>query len=66
MIQIIRQGNLKSPIIRFECRRCNCVFEADKDDYKLILTSGDLAYITDCPYCHKRVVRMIIKDRRYI
>jgi len=66
MIQIIRQGNLKSPMIRFECRRCNCVFEADKDDYKLILTSGDLAYITDCPYCHKRVARMIIKDRRYI
>lgn len=66
MIQIIRQGNLKSPIIRFECRRCNCVFEADKDDYKLILSSGDLAYITDCPYCHKRVARMIIKDRRYI
>lgn len=50
MIQIIREGNLKEPVIRFECLRCNCVFEADKDDYKLILTSGDLAYITDCPH----------------
>ncbi len=66
MIQVLKEGDLKSPIIRFECLRCNCVFEADKDDYKLILTSGDLAYITDCPYCHKRVARMIIKDRRYI
>lgn len=66
MIQIIRRGNLKSPIIRFECRRCNCVFEADKDDYKLIATSGGLAYITDCPHCHKRVARMMVKDWRYI
>lgn len=66
MIQVLKEGDLKSPVIRFNCLRCNCVFEADKDDYKLILASGDLAYITDCPYCHKRVARMIIKDRRYI
>lgn len=66
MIQIIRQGNFKLPIIKFKCLRCNCVFVADKDDYKLIATSDDLAYITDCPHCHKRVARMMIKDRRYI
>lgn len=66
MIQIIRQGNLKSPVIRFECHRCNCVFEADKDDYKLILTSDGLAYITDCPHCYKRVAYMMTTDRRYI
>lgn len=66
MIQIIRQGYLKSPVIRFVCRNCGCVFDANKDDYKLIATSGGLAYITDCPHCHKRVARMMIKDRRYI
>lgn len=66
MIQVLKEGDLKSPIIRFECRRCNCVFEADKDDYKLILTLDDLAYITDCPHCHKRVARMMITDRRHI
>nr|DAR88422.1 MAG TPA: DNA-directed RNA polymerase II subunit [Bacteriophage sp.] len=66
MIQIIREGNLKEPVIRFNCLRCKCVFDADKDDYKLILTSDDLAYITDCPHCHKRVARMMITDRRHI
>lgn len=66
MIQVIREGNLKLPIIKFKCLRCNCVFEADKDDYKLITTSDDLAYITDCPHCHKRVARMMITDRRCI
>lgn len=66
MIQVIREGNLKLPIIKFKCLRCNCVFVADKDDYKLIPTSDNLAYITDCPHCHKRVARMMIADRRYI
>lgn len=31
MIQVLKEGDLKSPIIRFECLRCNCVFEADVD-----------------------------------
>lgn len=66
MIQVIREGNSKLPIIKFKCLECNCVFVADKDDYKLIATSDDLAYITDCPHCHKRVARMMITDRRYI
>lgn len=66
MIQIIKEGNLKEPVMRFVCFNCGCVFEADKDDYKLIATSGDLAYITNCPHCHKRVARMMITDRRYI
>lgn len=64
MIQVLREGDLKSPIIRFNCLRCKCVFDADKDDYKLIVTSGGLAYITDCPHCHKRVPLRYNNDKR--
>lgn len=26
MIQVLKEGDLKSPVIRFNCLRCKCVF----------------------------------------
>lgn len=47
MIQIIRQGNLKEPVMRFVCPNCGCVFEADRESYKQCFTS--------CPCCKNNV-----------
>lgn len=52
MIQIIREGNLKTPVFRFVCSNCGCVFEADKESYKLCFTSYNTLILTaQCPCC---------------
>jgi len=35
-MKIIKEGNLNKlkKIKRFECRECDCIFDADKNEYK--------------------------------
>lgn len=49
-IKIIKPGNKPETTERFECPRCGCVFEADRDDYGLVgdAYGNQWAYMT-CP-----------------
>lgn len=52
MIQIIRQGNLKEPVMRFVCPNCGCVFEADRESYKECFTLYNTCILSaSCPCC---------------
>ena len=56
MIQIIRQGNLKEPVMRFVCFECGCVFEADRESYKQCFTScNTFIFSANCPCCKNHV-----------
>lgn len=56
MIQIIREGNLKEPVIRFVCFNCGCVFEADRESYKQCFASYNTIISTaNCPCCNTDV-----------
>lgn len=50
MIKIIKQGQELKPQI-FECPNCDCVFEADNQNYGLENQSGDIFYRCPCPHC---------------
>jgi len=36
---------------RFECPKCGCVFDADKDDYETGTQYNDVYYSCECPMC---------------
>lgn len=56
MFQIIRQGYLKTPVFRFVCRNCGCVFEADRESYKQHFTSyNTFIFTAQCPCCKNNV-----------
>ena len=57
-IKIIKPGKKPETIVRFECPRCGCVFEATRDDYGLVCgTRGrQWAYMT-CPTCWYKVYK---------
>lgn len=54
-MEIIKIGDLKRlvPKITFECKRCGCIFKADKDEYNTGWTSNGIKYSTCvCPTCN--------------
>lgn len=63
MINILQNGNgdLASRRLRqvkmFKCPLCECVFEADKDEYKTDSWRNETYYDCACPFCGK-VVRL--------
>lgn len=64
-MKIIKQGLTKEQLEkrlkqtkRFECDKCNCVFEADKGEYE---EEQDYIYITrtcTCPNCGNRAFEL--------
>lgn len=41
----------------FYCRSCGCLFEADKDDYKLVPEADKQIAMTSCPDCGHEVYK---------
>ena len=56
-MKIIKEGNLNQlmKVKRFECQYCNCIFEANKDEYKTGTQYNDRYYYCECPYCKNKV-----------
>ena len=54
-MKIIRDGNILERItksMRFECRKCRCVFECEKGEYQVVSARyGETEYKCECPYC---------------
>ena len=58
-MKIIKQGKPKEEVDRlinatkrFECKRCDCIFEADKDEYKSCeFEYNRINYYCICPNC---------------
>ena len=60
-MNIIKPGNPRKirKIERFECAFCDCIFEADKDEYKVCHSrrNGPYCISIRCPYCGKFVLK---------
>jgi len=52
---IIRQGDpdAAKEYKRFECKRCRCVWIAEKGEYKSGMQYNELYYHSSCPTCGK-------------
>nr|DAQ71981.1 MAG TPA: Transcription initiation factor IIE, alpha FINGER, Transcription [Caudoviricetes sp.] len=57
-MKIIREGSLEfaKKLIRFECKECKTIFEADKGEYEYCgcQIEGD-EWKAECPLCHNTV-----------
>ncbi len=51
MAKIIIPGKTPSTVRRFRCKRCGCVFEADKRKYKVEEQLFNCVYYCKCPCC---------------
>lgn len=64
-MKIIKQGEKEktAKTVRFECRACGCIFEADEGEYKYY--DAPVAYACEydakCPCCGKDVSRDLIQ-----
>lgn len=61
-MKIIKDGNLRrfNMTKRFECPWCGCVFEADKNEYKIHDDQKDGPWIeVHCPFCKTRLTPTI-------
>lgn len=46
----------------FYCRSCGCLFEADKDDYKLVEGADEGIFAaTSCPDCGHEVYKEVLE-----
>ena len=57
-MEIIKKGNIEQVIESrmFECKRCGCVFKAERGEYESKQdTRNDMYYLCDCPTCGKTV-----------
>lgn len=54
---IIREGDMRKikKVLRFECRNCGCIFEAEKGEYRVGTQYNEEYYYCECPFCHKPV-----------
>lgn len=61
-MKIIKQGDLDKlkQTKRFECKKCGCVFEAEKSEYDIV-NNDDYFYSTlyraECPCCKDCVLQ---------
>lgn len=61
-MKIIKSGNLKkfNMTIRFECPQCGCLFEADKNEYKIHDDQRNGPWIeVHCPFYKTRLTPTI-------
>ena len=56
-MRIIKEGDLKKlkKIKCFECKKCGCIFEAEKDEYKQGSQYNEEYYYCACPCCNQTV-----------
>ena len=56
-MKIIKEGDLRKlkKIKYFECKKCGCIFEAEKDEYKCDSQYNEIYYCCACPYCNQMV-----------
>ena len=55
---IIKKGDIGQVIESkmFECKRCGCVFKAERGEYESKMDCrNDMYYLCDCPTCGKTV-----------
>lgn len=52
-MKIIKPGdiNLLKATKRFMCKKCGCIFEADKGEYRSDSQYNEIYYISTCPTC---------------
>lgn len=73
-MKIIKQGKSKEELekvlrhtVRFTCHTCDCVFEADKDEYSV---SSDYGFYTVrtciCPNCQSVAIETPTRKGRYL
>ena len=61
-MKIIKEGRKKHFfVIRFQCHRCGCIFEADDSEYTSISKDGICYAIYHCPCCDERLVKFNIE-----
>jgi hypothetical protein len=56
-IRIIRKGNIDNTSLRFACKTCGCIWDADCRWYKSNLiqgSGGTMEHYMDCPMCRVR------------
>jgi len=62
-MKIIKQGDLDKAkdIVQFECRRCGCVFKAEKGEWayapQIAQQRGEATYVCTCPCCGHNVCK---------
>ena len=57
-MEIIKQGNIEQVIESkmFECKRCGCVFKAERGEYESKQDChNEMYYLCECPTCGKTV-----------
>ena len=57
-MEIIKKGDIGQVIESkmFECKRCGCVFKAERSEYESKMDCrNDMYYLCDCPTCGKTV-----------
>ena len=59
-MNILVEGKVKEePIIRFSCKECGCVFEAEYGEYRgptyAEAMHDDISAVCECPFCHNNV-----------
>jgi hypothetical protein len=55
-MKIIQEGKIPTFIKTFKCRYCGCVFEAEKNEYKVEHSQySEVEYIAECPCCKEKV-----------
>lgn len=54
-MKIIKEGNVErlKETKMFECKRCGCVFKADRNEYQIGHHYNDYYYTCVCPTCGK-------------
>ncbi len=52
-MKIIKEGDISKlkKTKRFECKKCGCIFEADKTEYKISSQYNEFYTYATCPFC---------------
>lgn len=58
-MKMIQEGNLDKlkQVIRFQCDDCDCIFEANHNEYEIKEFYIDTYYVCECPCCGNRVLK---------
>lgn len=52
-MKIIKKGEYKPIVFYFKCDICGTIFEAAKDETKIMFDRNEYVYMCKCPICHK-------------
>lgn len=58
-MKIIKQGEIRklNKMETFDCKFCNCIFEADKTEYKIGMQYNQEYLYIKCPFCGHMVYK---------